>query len=342
MEMQELDDEKAELSSKVFSIEKQKRFEEFQKDVKKYIIFVLALPLIGAVGLSIYGALNYEFDLQFDKTVTLPSSNITSCKPGWYGELCDKEVIKCSLDTCSGNGKCEDKQNGFSCKCNLGWIGERCFDENNCISNPCQNGGSCQDIGNDFKCDCPEGWVGKACKHPDFCNPNPCKNNGSCSNDLQRAIYECKCPDQFEGPTCKITYLKEIKMVINNSQEVKKGRLPKKGTKDNIGFKLEQPLYRREKCKTSTFDDFSPGETLIWKDESLGDCEKFKFDSARLSIDFFIETSPDNEMSCPVSVEVVMNDEQNTSFFVDGKDLNCNNGKSKNWSKHTAKIRTFK
>ena len=87
MEMQEvngIDDEKAELSGKVFSIEKQKRFVEFQKDVKKYIIFVLALPLIGAVGLSIYGALNYEFDLKFVKTETLPSSNVTKLVKTYY------------------------------------------------------------------------------------------------------------------------------------------------------------------------------------------------------------------------------------------------------------------
>lgn len=67
MEIQELDgidDERAELSIKVFSIEKQKRFVEFQKDAKKYLIFVLALSLIGAIGLSIYGALNYEFELE--------------------------------------------------------------------------------------------------------------------------------------------------------------------------------------------------------------------------------------------------------------------------------------
>ena len=69
MEMQELDGfhhEKAELSGKVFSIEKQKRFVEFQKDARKYVIFVLALPVIGAIGLSIYGALNYAFDLNFE------------------------------------------------------------------------------------------------------------------------------------------------------------------------------------------------------------------------------------------------------------------------------------
>ena len=67
--MQELngfDDEKAEVSGKVFSIEKQKRFVEFQKDARKYVIFVLALPVIGAIGLSIYGALNYALNLNFE------------------------------------------------------------------------------------------------------------------------------------------------------------------------------------------------------------------------------------------------------------------------------------
>ena len=77
IELNGINDEKAEFSGKIFSIEKQKRFVEFQKDVKKYVIFVLALPLIGAIGLSVYGALNYEFNLRFDKTETLPSSNIT-------------------------------------------------------------------------------------------------------------------------------------------------------------------------------------------------------------------------------------------------------------------------
>ena len=97
-------------------------------------------------------------------------------------------------------------KNILFCSVIISWFsGERCFDEDDCISNPCQNGGSCRDIGNDFECDCPEGWVGKACKHHDFCNPNPYKNGGRCSNDLQYARYKCECQDQFEGTTCTIT-----------------------------------------------------------------------------------------------------------------------------------------
>ena len=64
--------------------------------------------------------------------------------------------------------------------------------------------------------------------------------------------------------------VKEIKMVINN------GRIVKKGIKDNIGFELNQP-DPWQNCETSTFEGFSPGETLIWKGESLGACEKLIF-----------------------------------------------------------------
>ena len=114
MEMQELDgidDEKAELSGKVFSIEKQKRFVEFQKDAKKYVIFVVALPLIGVIGLVLYGALSYEYGLNS----TLPDS---------AEGRSDTKIILCSSNPCSENAECEDQENGFFCKCNSGWIGK--------------------------------------------------------------------------------------------------------------------------------------------------------------------------------------------------------------------------
>ena len=49
---------------------------------------------------------------------------ICNCPPGWYGAICDKEVIKCSSNPCSDNGECEDKENEFFCKCKTGWKGE--------------------------------------------------------------------------------------------------------------------------------------------------------------------------------------------------------------------------
>ena len=119
MEMQELDgidDEKAEFSGKVFSIEKQKRFVEFQKDAKKYVIFVVALPLIGVIGLVIYSALSYEYVMKSNHMEILPNS---------AEERTKTKIIMCSSNPCSENTtECKDQENGFFCKCNSGWRGK--------------------------------------------------------------------------------------------------------------------------------------------------------------------------------------------------------------------------
>ena len=122
-------------------------------------------------------------------------------------------------------------------------------------------------------------------------------------------------------------------MVINNGHGVEEG------SKDKIGFELQQHMPQLQKCETSTIGDFSPGETFVWNDLLLKDCEKLWFNAASLSIDFRIKSSGTDKF-CPASVEVVMNDEQNTSFFTDN--MNCDYDKNKNWFKHTAKIRSFK
>ena len=72
--MQELDvieDEKTELS--VF-IEKQKIF---QKDAKKYLVFVVALPLIGAIGLALYGALSYKYGMNTNQKMEILPDSVT-------------------------------------------------------------------------------------------------------------------------------------------------------------------------------------------------------------------------------------------------------------------------
>ena len=39
-----------------------KQLEKRAKDGEKYLIFVVALPLIGALGLSFFGAMNYKYN----------------------------------------------------------------------------------------------------------------------------------------------------------------------------------------------------------------------------------------------------------------------------------------
>ena len=105
-----IEDEKVELS--VF-IEKEKRF---QKDAKKYLVFVVALPLIGAIGLALYGALSYEYGMNSKHMEELPNSA--------EGRI-NTKIIMCSSNPCSENAElCEDQENGFFCECNSGWRGK--------------------------------------------------------------------------------------------------------------------------------------------------------------------------------------------------------------------------
>jgi hypothetical protein len=73
-----------------------KRIQEQEKSGQKYVIFVVALPLIGVIGLSILGALNYEYN-------------------SFQGEKCDKlPIVDCSSDPCNNNGSCINVNNHFS------------------------------------------------------------------------------------------------------------------------------------------------------------------------------------------------------------------------------------
>ena len=113
--------------------------------------------------------------------------------------------------------------------------------------------------------------------------------------------------------------LKEIKMVVNDGGKGKAGK---------VWLTLQQLATW---CATKAIE-FSSGGTFTWSGENLGRCKNFKFDSASASIVFFIKAE-NSDKFCPTSVELVLNDDQKTSFFLDNMD--CGNANTK---KHTAKI----
>ena len=114
--------------------------------------------------------------------------------------------------------------------------------------------------------------------------------------------------------------LKEIKMIVND------------GGKGKVWIQLQQ-LPQWERCATGV-TDFSSGGTFTWSGKN-GSCKNFKFDSATTSIDFWIKAENDDEF-CPASVELVLNDDQKTSYFLD--DMDCDYSRTTNYKKHTAKI----
>ena len=47
------------------------------------------------------------------------------CRPGYYGNHCEKEINECQSSPCRNVGTCLDELNGYSCKCPPG--------EHNCL-----------------------------------------------------------------------------------------------------------------------------------------------------------------------------------------------------------------
>ena len=120
---------------------------------------------------------------------------------------------------------------------------------------------------------------------------------------------------------CFLLDLKEIKMIVND------------GGKGKVWLQLQQPS-QLQRCAME-IKEISSGGTLTWSGENLGDCKNFKFDATIASIDYWIKADEYDEF-CPTSVELVLSDDQNTSYFLDN--MNCNYSKNTNWRKHTAKI----
>ena len=123
--------------------------------------------------------------------------------------------------------------------------------------------------------------------------------------------------------------MKEIKVVIKDGQE----------SKNSVGLQLRQTPHLWQTCMTTNKVDFSSGETITWKDKELGSCKIVKLDANSVSVQFWILMSSNGsnqDKICPASVEIVLNDEQNTSYILD--ELDCNYNGNQNLVEHTAKI----
>src|SRR5699024_2613431 len=103
----------------------------------------------------------------------------------------------CATSPCLHDGTCLTLANGtdFRCTCKDGFSGKRCErDLNECASQPCLNGGTCHDLVNDFRCTCPSGWTGERCEQDvDECSAllKPCIHASACIN--VNGSYVCVC-----------------------------------------------------------------------------------------------------------------------------------------------------
>uniref|UniRef100_A0A6P8IV93 Neurogenic locus notch homolog protein 1-like n=1 Tax=Actinia tenebrosa TaxID=6105 RepID=A0A6P8IV93_ACTTE len=124
------------------------------------------------------------------------------CALGYKGERCEVQS-QCIPSPCKNFGKCTELVDDYECTCHVGFHGKNCDVESKCEPSPCRNGGYCTETRESYICSCKQGFMGKNCEQESKCHPvNPCQNNGVCKEDLSG--YKCICPDIYGGINCEV------------------------------------------------------------------------------------------------------------------------------------------
>jgi hypothetical protein len=126
-----------------------------------------------------------------------------TCDRTHTGKDCSQETCP---DDCNGHGECSiDKSGKLKCDCNMGWLGDSCFEEVRC-ENDCSGHGDClisQDNNNTLvpTCSCNGEWHGAICEKKRCLrgvNTLECSGHGICGD-----AGECTCNSMFEGAACE-------------------------------------------------------------------------------------------------------------------------------------------
>ncbi|XP_022098548.1 fibropellin-1-like [Acanthaster planci] len=172
------------------------------------------------------------------------------------------------------------------CRCDKGWEGDDCslaVDE--CRSNPCQNGALCLDREAGYKCKCEEGYIGRHCENyfpldlrcsPDTCTDAPCVPRA----DLRPF---CKCSDGQHGKFCELQKIRvdckpESNRYIYDQREgyITSPGYPKPyGHMDRCPFIIGSPNAKRIEIRFEDIDinfensqaylDYAPGGALDFR-----------------------------------------------------------------------------
>lgn len=142
-----------------------------------------------------------------------PAGKTGECKcqcagTGFEGPVCARNVDDCAAQPCSEHAECLDRINGFFCKCDRGWSGQKCLVPTDCTAGP--NGKACENDGvpagktGECKCECAgTGFEGPACaRNVDDCAGQLCSGHGICQDRVNS--YECQCKGAHEGKNCDI------------------------------------------------------------------------------------------------------------------------------------------
>lgn len=109
---------------------------------------------------------------------------------------------KCTADSCSGHGVCDDSTGKIVCDCDEGYEGDICDqDINECLSSPCDPNATCTNTEGSFTCACNSGWQGDGvtCTDINECTlgTDNCDVNATCTNTP--GSYDCDCNMGYWG-----------------------------------------------------------------------------------------------------------------------------------------------
>ena len=124
------------------------------------------------------------------------------------------------LTKCKNDGKCEKRDDWWSCSCDPDqtYIGTFCEDlattcddmvsDSNHVmeSGHCKNGGTCEISGTNFECECVFPFYADQCQFSpcdDMASGNPCLNGGTC--EIDGGGFECDCVFPYYSSTCQFS-----------------------------------------------------------------------------------------------------------------------------------------
>ena len=105
------------------------------------------------------------------------------------------------------------------------------------------------------------------------------------------------------------------------------------GSYDGVKVELKA---KPDQCITEPYGSFSAGDTLDWKEELLGNCKTTYFDPMEEKISLLIKTNIDDSF-CPISVKILVNDQNSTSYLLSLPDGDWHNHGDKDDIAYTAK-----
>ncbi|XP_072015053.1 uncharacterized protein [Amphiura filiformis] len=148
------------------------------------------------------GYVNYLFRVATKNSVGFVYSNNINVVPDG---LCPDRF-------CLNGGTCYSDNGESFCRCQPGYSGERCDDENIlglCPDGYCLNGGTCySDTDNaEIFCRCQPGYSGERCDDENIlglCPDRFCLNGATCYPDTDNAESFCRCQPGYGGDRCEL------------------------------------------------------------------------------------------------------------------------------------------